>query len=389
MLRVPGMKKSTVGAYGEWLRRLASRDPGPLSFRNRKHRSLGRWRRAARARALECMAPPDNGGRPRARVTRTCRWDGLHVEHLTWRLPYGPPTSAIFLKPAGAKGRLPAVLALHCHGGNKHLGWRKIARGRETPPPVSLRHVAEYYGGRFWANELAKRGYAVLVHDMFAFAGRKVRPADVIDRVRGGVPAGEPRTDVDIARYNEWAAGHESVMAKALFDAGTTWPGVTLAEDRRALDVLSARGDVDPGRIGCGGLSGGGLRTVLLGGLDPRVKCAVAAGFMTTWRDMAADKCWTHTWMAHIPLLPREFDFPEILGLRVPRPALVLNCREDQLFTIPEMRRADRMLREVYRKAGAAERYACSFHSGPHKFDRPMQEEAFAWFARWLGRPGF
>lgn len=378
------MKKTTVGAYGEWLTRRMSRAPGPLSFRRRRHRSLERWRRAARARALECLAPPDTGGRPRARTLRAYRWDGLHVEHLTWRLPYGPPTSAIFLKPDGARGRLPGVLALHCHGGNKFLGWRKVARGRETPPGVALSHVAEYYGGRFWASELAKRGYAVLAHDMFAFAGRRVRPGDVLDRVRGGAPGADPATDAEIGRYNEWAAGHENVMAKALFDAGTTWPGVVLAEDQRALDVLAGRRDVDPERIGCGGLSGGGLRTVLLGGLDLRVKCAVCVGFMTTWRDMAVAKCWTHTWMAHVPLLPRAFDFPEILGLRVPRPVLVLNCREDQLFTCSEMQRADRILREVYRKAGAAGRYACSFHPVPHRFDRPMQEEAFAWFGRWL-----
>ena len=49
-------------------------------------------------------------------------YDGLHVEHLTWQLPYGPPTEAVFLKPAGALGRLPAVLGLHDHGGNKYFG---------------------------------------------------------------------------------------------------------------------------------------------------------------------------------------------------------------------------------------------------------------------------
>ena len=36
-----------------------------------------------------------------------------------------------------------------------------------------------------------------------------------------------------------------------------------------------SRDDVDANRIGCGGLSGGGIRTVFMGGLDPRIKCAV------------------------------------------------------------------------------------------------------------------
>ena len=68
----------------------------------------------------------------------------------------------------------------------------------------------------------------------------------------------------------------------------------------------------------------------------------------------------------------------------MPLATLVQNDTEDQLFTIGEMRRADAILAEVYAKAGAADRYKCTFYPGPHKFDRPMQAEAFAWFERWL-----
>ncbi|HUU54030.1 MAG TPA: hypothetical protein VMY87_03840, partial [Armatimonadota bacterium] len=178
---------------------------------------------------------------------------------------------------------------------------------------------------------------------------------------------------------------HEHVMAKSLFCAGTTWPAIYLADDQRALEVLCARPEVEAERVGCGGLSGGGMRTVYLGGMDARVKCAICVGLMTTWRDCVLSKSWTHTWMMYTPRLPRYLDWPEILGLRVPLPTMVLNDEEDDLFTLPEMRRADGILREVYEKAGAADRYRCSFYPGPHKFDAAMQEEAFGWFERWLG----
>ena len=36
---------------------------------------------------------------------------------------------------------------------------------------------------------------------------------------------------------------------------------------------------------------------------------------MTTWRDYLLNKCYTHTWMIYIPALPRDLDYPEILGL--------------------------------------------------------------------------
>jgi hypothetical protein len=82
--------------------------------------------------------------------------------------------------------------------------------------------------------------------------------------------------------------------------------------------------------------------------------------------------------------LPLELDYPEVLGLRAPLPTLVLNDSEDELFTLDEMRRADAILAEVYQKADAKDRYRCSFYPGPHKFDLPMQAEAFGWFDRWL-----
>jgi cephalosporin-C deacetylase-like acetyl esterase len=42
----------------------------------------------------------------------------------------------------------------------------------------------------------------------------------------------------------------------------------------RALDWLTALPDVDPARIGCTGESGGATQTLLLAGLDERIKVA-------------------------------------------------------------------------------------------------------------------
>ena len=74
----------------------------------------------------------------------------------------------------------------------------------------------------------------------------------------------------------------------------------------------------------------------------------------------------------------------EILGLRVPLPTLVLNTRKDGLYTMKGMREAERILAGVYAKAGAKDRFRCSFYPGGHKFDLPMQAEAFEWFDGWL-----
>ena len=378
---MPGV--NLIGAYGDWASQIAP-DPPRLSFRKSGWASLDAWRAQARARYRDALLQPETGGTPNAAVQHHIDFDGLAIEHLTWQLPYGPPTEAILLKPAGATGKLPAVLALHDHGGNKYFGTRKITRTTKDPHPLMIAHQDRYYSGVAWANELARRGYVVLVPDAFTFGSRRVRTGDLPANITNGLVEQDPESPDEIQRYNAFASNHEHIMAKSLFSAGTTWPGVFTAEDQRALDYLCARADVDATRVGCGGLSGGGLRTVYLTGLDPRIRCSACAGMMTTWRDYLLNKSATHTWMVYIPGLPNDLDYPEIMGLNAPNPVFVLNNHEDQLFTVPEMERADRILAEVYRKAGAPDRYRMKFYPGPHKFDRDMQAEAFQWFDRWL-----
>jgi dienelactone hydrolase len=321
---------------------------------------------------------------PEVKVNKKYNYDGLQIEELSWQLPYGRPTEAILLKPQNATGPLPAILALHDHGGNKYFGTRKITRTADKMHPMMEAHQKHYYENFAWANEIAKRGYVVLVPDAFPFASRRVMLQDVPQSMRQGLTDQDPENSANIEKYNEWAGNHEHIMAKSLFSAGTTWPGVFLAEDQKALDILCARKDVDADRVGCGGLSGGGMRTVFLGGMDTRIKCAVCVGFMTTWKDFALNKSFTHTWMTYVPLLPTELDLPEILGLRVPLPTLVLNDEQDNLFTLSEMKNADNILSEVYKKAEATKHYKCSYYPGPHKFDAKMQKEAFGWFDQWL-----
>lgn len=374
---------NTIGIYGPWAASIVPDEPASLSFRRAEFSDVNAWQQQGRGRLRERLAQPDTGGVPAVTVHRTYEVDGLHIEELSWQLPYGAPTQAYFLKPAGTTGPLPAILGLHCHGGNKYFGARKIVRTSDQHPDM-VAYQERGYGGRAWANEIAKRGYAVLVHDAFAFASRRVLVEGVIEPVRGGLTDNDPEDSENIIAYNQWAGNHEHVLAKALFSAGTTWPGVFSAEDQRALDVLCARPDVDANHVGCAGLSGGGLRTVLLGGLDERIKCAVCVGMMTTWRDYLLNKVQTHTWMCYVPLLPNELDYPEILALRAPLPTMVLNNIEDPLFTMPEMQRADRIMSEVFAKADASDRYRCSFYPGVHKFDVPMQDEAFDWFDQWL-----
>jgi dienelactone hydrolase len=378
-------KPSVIGGYGKWAASLNENKLPSLSFRNKEFTNVDVWKKQARKRLTERLAAPDLGTLPKAILKKRYSFDGLHIEELSWQLPYGPPTDAILLKPMNAKGKLPGILAFHDHGGLKYFGTQKITRTSDTMHPIIADHQQTAYGNLAWANEVAKRGYVVLVSDAFPFASRRVLLKDVEPAwLRNGLTDDNHESVEQVNAYNEWAYNHEHTMSKSLFSAGTTWPGVFFVEDRRALDILCNRPDVDEKNIGCGGLSGGGMRTVFMAGQDDRIKCAVCVGFMTTWRDFIVNRAPNHTWMTYVPLLPNEMDFPEILGLRVPLPTLVMNDTEDELYTLDEMKRADKILEEVYLKAGARDRYKCSYYPGPHKFDQNMQREAFDWFDQWL-----
>lgn len=375
---------SLIGPYGKWASDLHKGELPTHSFRRAEWKNLDEWREIATGKLKDRLGIPSLGLTPEVTVHKQYEYDGLHIEELSWQLPYGRPTEAILLKPIDAKGPLPGILAFHDHGGNKYFGKRKITKTSDQQHELMASHQEHYYEGMAWANEIAKRGYVVLVSDAFPFASRRVMLQDVPEQQRQGLNDTNPESPENIQAYNKWAAEHEHIMAKSLFSAGTTWPGVFLAEDQAALDVLCAREDVDLERIGCGGLSGGGMRTVFMGGLDPRIKCAVCVGFMTTWDDFILHKSFTHTWMTYVPISPKELDFPEILSLRAPLPTMVLNDIDDGLYTLPEMKKADEILQTVFEKANAADKYQCNFHPGPHKFDRKMQSEAFDWFDKWL-----
>ncbi len=381
-------EKSIIGAYGSWASNLQA-DPPLFSFRNKNIKNLDKFKEKAVSKTLELLSAPEISKTIKPSVDKSYTYDGLHIEEISWQLPYGNRTGALLLKPENARGKLPGVLGLHDHGGNKYFGKRKITKTSASQHPMMKTHQQNYYEGRAWANELARKGYVVLVPDSFAFASRRVLFENMYEIPWGhcattGMTDAEPEKQENIDAYNQWAGEHEHILSKSLFCGGTTWPGVFFAEDKAALEILSNRADVDGSKLGCAGLSGGGLRTVYLGGLDERIKCAVAVGFMTTWKDFLMYKAYTHTWMTYTPILPKYLDFPEILGLRAPLPTMTLNNNQDRLFTHSEMKRADEILQEVFTKAGAAGNYKGGFYEGDHKFDAQMQKDAFDWFDRWL-----
>ena len=152
-----------------------------------------------------------------------------------------------------------------------------------------------------WANELARRGYVVLVHDTFTFGSRRMRLADLPGNIRNNLVEANPEAERRSSATTSSRAVMRHLIAKSLFSAGMTWPGVFVVRRSASRGLPGLAAGCGRDTIGCGGLSGGGLRTVMLTGADERIRCSCCVGMMTTWRDYLLNKCYTHTWMCYVP----------------------------------------------------------------------------------------
>ena len=327
------------------------------------------------------------------RVERRWERDGIVGEALSWSVGYGPRTEAWYLRPAGVSGPLPGVVALHDHGGFKYLGKEKIAFGPDEPTKLQTDWVTRVYGGRAFANDLARLGFAVLVPDVFTWGSRRFPMETMTDwdkqigsalHAQGPMESNPPDLmPEEISRYCWTAVAAEHTVQKYCNVLGTSMAGVIAYEDRVAAAYLAGRKDEKPGGVGCVGLSGGGLRAGLLQGTSPQIRASVVVGLMSTYDALLDHNVVSHTWMLYPgPELARGADWTDVVACRAPSPLMVQFDKEDALFTPEGMKAADRRLRQRYTEAGKPKNFVGEFYPGPHKFDRPMQDSAFAWLKK-------
>jgi dienelactone hydrolase len=319
-----------------------------------------------------------------ARLERSWGADGVDGEEVSWSVGYGPRTHAWILKPAQAQGPLPGVIALHDHGHYKLSGKEKIADGPDGPVPGLEAFRQLYYGGRAYANQLAREGFVVLAHDAFLWGSRKFPLDEMTDMERGLAKAVEAGLGPEVSSVaanhcNGAAYSHEHVIAKYCALLATNITAVVAYEDRVALNYLRARPDVIADQVGCIGLSGGGLRAAVLRATSDHFRACAIVGMMSTYDELIDSCVAPHTWMLFPAGWSARGDWPDLAACHAPAPLLVQYALDDALFTPAGMRGADKRISAHYRAAAAADSYRGEFYPGPHRFDAPMQDDAFAW----------
>ncbi|HEY3378394.1 MAG TPA: alpha/beta hydrolase family protein [Armatimonadota bacterium] len=295
----------------------------------------------------------------------------------------GDRIPVFLLKPKGVTGRIPAIVALHCHGGMYFFGKKKLLP-EENEPYLLTQYRQSVYEGTAIAEELVKRGYLVAVIDSFYFGERRLITPPPSEMQEEFLLAAEG-SDHWLDLVNQVAWKMEADIAKSLFLAGVTWPGILAWDDRRTVDFLLTLPEVDPERIGCIGFSTGGFRSALLGALDPRVSAVCVVGWMSMLEDLLEDAVAHHSWAHVLPGLSPLLDWPDVAALHAPNPLIVLQGSQDSLFPVNGYQRAAERLRGVYAKAGAPGNLDIGLFEAPHSFTREMQHQAWAFFANVFG----
>lgn len=369
-----------LGSLYPTVQKLADTAIYEYSFADGHLKNFDLFQRTGRAAIFDLLQYRPQKVEPKAEVIeRVDRGDHIREKIVFSTTPLFRVPAHV-LTPKNRKGRLPAIVDLHSHGGMFIFGKEKVIDMGPNHAAMTEYH-RHNYDGRPTATELVRRGYVVITIDAFGFGERRILlDTDLkegFDRAKYSLS--------DVARLNIKCRSKESTIVKDLALAGATWPGVVFWDDIRTVDYLVTRPDVDPNRIGCMGISMGGYRSLFLAALDPRIKAGCVAGFMSTVKPMIQAHVDTHSFVHFLPGLHRYLDWPDVASLTAPRGLMVLQCSKDGLFPLQGMKDAVAKIELAYEKAGVGGKFAGKFFDVPHRFSKPMQDEAFIWLDRQLG----
>jgi dienelactone hydrolase len=287
--------------------------------------------------------------------------DGIEQFHFSYAADAQNRVPGVLIKPAGATGRRPVVIALHGTGGSK--------------------------------NSMAALCRALVDHGFIAVA--------IDGRYHGERKSSEGQEDYHDAIVRAW---HGSGEHPFYYD--TVW------DVMRLVDYLQTRDDVDAQRIGLIGISKGGIETYLAAAADPRIAVAVPCIGMESFHWALANNDWQgrigtiqpafdtiaksegvsqpdsafvkRFYDRVVPGIDSEFDGPQMIQLIAPRPLMLINSDSDIHTPLAGVGECLDAAKKAY--TGSAENnFAIIIQEKTgHKVLPTSERAAVDWFVKWL-----
>jgi dienelactone hydrolase len=378
--------ESYLGNLAPVIRSIQKDQGFPMDYAHRKGLSVDAWRARGRAEIQRALSYAPKPVALDTKVHAIEKRQGYELRVISFAGSAHYRIPAYLLVPTERKGPFPAAVALHDHG-----GW--FFHGKEKLVTMKGEHAAlndfraQYYGGRAFAEELARRGFVVIVPDAFYWGERRLQYQSPPLELQKRLGSLDPASAEYVRAMNTYLRERNYELNTWLSFSGTSWMGIVAHDDRRSVDLLVSLPEVDPARIGCLGLSGGGYRSTYLTGLDPRIRASIIAGWMTSLPTTLDIPYSVHAGLFDAFGVHANLDHPDIASLAAPNCAIfVQNCARDRLFTRSGMEAAADKIRAVFADQKHAERFQSRFYDVPHQFNAEMQDDAFAWLEKWLPR---
>ncbi len=154
----------------------------------------------------------------------------------------------------------------------------------------------------------------------------------------------------------------------------------------RRPTYLTRRPDVDPQRIGCTGMSFGGITTFYTTAIDPRFAVAAplcgGVGSLRQMLETGDTGYHGHYWW--VPRLLLYFDQGDLVASQAPRPYFIAAPTEDIGMPKEGVQELLDKARPAYARAGAPENLVAYRPAGEHALTLEMFEELVKFFDRHL-----
>jgi hypothetical protein len=313
--------------------------PLKLTFQAANARQAGEWQKQLRAKITELI-----GGFPKQRVSLNAQtlevrdFPTYRREKFIFQSRPGLFVLGYLLTPSEGQPPPPhrAMICLPGHGRGVDDIVGIDDKGQPRTDKAGYQHD--------FALQVVEHGMAAVAIEQLAFGCRR----DEKSRRRGlGNSSCQP------------AAGAALLM-------GETMVAWRVYDVMRTIDWIETRPEIDPKRVGCMGISGGGTITTFASALEPRIRAALISGYLNTFRDSVFSL--SHCLDNYVPGILEWCEMYDVAGLIAPRPLFSEAGEKDDIFPVAASRASFERVKQVYTVFGQPELAEQEVFDGEHSF---------------------
>jgi cephalosporin-C deacetylase-like acetyl esterase len=298
-----------------------------------KEQAISR-RDEVRRRVVELVGGiPATTGPINAKLFDTIKEDGFTIENIAYESCPNYWVTANVYVPSG-KGPFPAMIVAPGHGAGK---------------------ASQY----MWSANFARAGILVLSIDPMGQGERMQHWDDELGRSK-----------------LEGSGDHEHANQTALL-IGQHIARYWFADGIRGVDYLIARPDVVADRIGTFGCSGGGTAAAYLAAMDPRIRVAAAASYITSFKELLPGNGPQDAEQTLPRFIAEGLDFADWVELAAPRPYAIVAFEKD-FFPIGGAKWTFEEARRIYALYGMERNLRLIHGQGGHCNLGPVTDQLLA-----------